>query len=194
MKTTSDRVTFSLAVILSVGVAVAAAWLCYADTDHPWRYRAAIAILGVGWGLRHVLGRKSKNEAALAESRRKIEQAIVMATLMLSLALIARLGWVDGFSDFGARSRGFMAGAMVVFLSNTIPKQAGSARALAMRRAVGWAMVLGGLGHALAWLLLPMAYAGEVAVFVMLLAVGWAAVRFFRFVYDCRSNPSAGAG
>jgi hypothetical protein len=53
---------------------------------------------------------------------------------------------------------------------------------------------VGGLGHALAWLLLPMAYAGQAAVFVMLLATGYAAARFFWFVYSCRSSPSAGAG
>ncbi len=194
MKTTSDRVTFALAVILSLWVTFAAAWLCYADADHPWRYLAAMAILCVGWGFRRVLGGSAKTEAALAEGRRKIEQSIVLGATMLSLALIARLGWIDGLGDFGERSRGFMAGALVVFLANSIPKQAGTRRALAMRRAVGWAMVLGGLGYALAWLLLPLAYANEAAMFMVLLPMAYAMVRFFWFVYQCRSNRSAGAG
>ncbi len=194
MKTTSDQLTFSLAVVLSLWVAFAAVYLCYVSADHPLRYLLAIAILCAGWGFRHVLRGNAETATTLKEGRRKVTQAIVLGAVIMSLALLARLGWVDALGDFGERSRGFMAGAVVVFLSNSIPKQAGSGRALAMRRAIGWAMVLGGLGYSLAWLLLPLAYANDAAMYMMLPAVAYAAVRFFWFVYQCRSNPSAGAG
>lgn len=193
MKTTSDRITFSLAVVLSLWVTLAAAYLLYVDANHPLRYVLAIAFLCVGWGVRHVLSGNAETACKLEENQRKLTQSIVLGALILSLALIARLGWFDALGDFSERSRGFMGGAVVVFVANTIPKQTGSRRALAMRRSIGWAMVLGGLGYSLAWLLLPLAYANDAAMYIMLPTVAYPMARFLWFVYQCRSNPSAGA-
>jgi len=193
MKTTSDRITFSLAVVLSLWVAFASAYLLYVDSDHPSRYLLAIAFVCVGWSLRHVLRGKAETACKLEQSQRKLTQSIALGALILSLALIARLGWLDALGDFGERSRGIIAGAIVVFVANTIPKQTGSARALAMRRAIGWAMVLGGLAYSLAWLLLPLSYANDAAMCTMLPTMIYVMGRFSWFVYQCRSNPSAGA-
>jgi hypothetical protein len=183
-----------LAVVLSLWVTFASAYLLYADSDHPVRYVLAIAFLCVGWGLRHVLSGKAENECKLEQSRSKLTQSIALGALILGMALVARLGWLDALGDFGERSRGFIAGVVVVFVANTIPKQTGSGRALAMRRAIGWAMVLGGLAYSLAWLLLPLAYANDAAMWAMLPTMVYVMGRFSWFVYQCRSNPSAGAG
>jgi len=37
MKTTSDNLTFSLAVVLSLWVILAGGYLCYANPGDPWR-------------------------------------------------------------------------------------------------------------------------------------------------------------
>ena len=105
MKTTTDKLTFALAVVLSLCVVCAGGYLCYMNSDDAWRYLLAIAIICAGWGFRHVLGGHGKTDAALTDGRRKVTQSLVLAGLILSLALIARLGWIDGLGDFGARSR-----------------------------------------------------------------------------------------
>jgi len=194
MKTTSDNLTFSLAVVLSLWVILAGGYLCYANPDDPWRYLFAMAIVCFAWTIRYAFRGKAETSPACLVAQRKVTQTIVLAGVILGLAFISRLGWLDGLGDVGERTRGFITGTIVVFLANAIPKQAGPARGYAMRRAAGWAMVLGGLGYALAWLLLPVAYANEAAMSAMLLALAYTIARFMWFVRECRSNRPTGAG
>jgi hypothetical protein len=115
---------------------------------------------------------------ALEAARRKITLGIVLAGSMLGLALLVRLGWPPGLSgQFAERGMGVMMGVIVVVFSNDIPKQAGSVRSLALRRIAGWALVLGGLGYALAWLLMPLAYANLAALLALLLGLAYALAR-----------------
>jgi hypothetical protein len=92
--------------------------------------------------------------------------------------LLVPLGWAPASaSQFAERSVGVTIGMIVMVFANVIPKQTGSARGLALRRTAGWALVLGGLGYVLAWLLMPLAYANVAALLVLLLGFTYAAVR-----------------
>lgn len=73
--------------------------------------------------------------------------------------------------DLGQRILGVMSGMVVVFYSNAIPKALeplaklkNPARHEALMRFIGWCLVLGGLGYALAWIVVPLEYAVTVAV------------------------------
>ncbi|HEY8026506.1 MAG TPA: hypothetical protein VIF60_18325 [Burkholderiaceae bacterium] len=193
MKTTSEKLLISLAVITTLWVMLASGYLCYVNSLRPWQSLLAIAVMCIAWALRYFFHRNANGDAKLAHARRKITQSIAFGGLLLGVALIARLGWPDGMGEFGERARGVVSGVFVVFLSNSIPKQVGSASALAMRRAVGWAMVLGGLGYALAWLLLPMVYANDAAMMLMLFSVAYATIRFFWFARKQRPNSPTGS-
>jgi hypothetical protein len=48
-----------------------------------------------------------------------------------------------------------------------------------MLRSVGWALVLGGLGYAVAWVVLPIDVASTVAIFIMLTGVAAGAIAYF---------------
>ena len=69
------------------------------------------------------------------------------------------------------RLLGVMAGAMVIFYANAIPKAlkplaklTDPARSDALQRFIGWCLVLGGLGYALAWIVVPFDYVIPVAI------------------------------
>jgi hypothetical protein len=194
MKTTSDNLLFSLAVATTLWVFFASGYLLYMNSERPWQCLLAIALICIAWAIRYFFRRNAKADPKSIAGQRKITQSIVFAGLILSGALIARLGWLDGLGELGERSRGVISGVFVMFLSNSIPKEAGSARGLAVRRAVGWAMVLGGLGYALAWLLLPVAYANDTAVLVMLFALAYAIGCIFWLTRKHRPNPPTGSG
>ena len=70
-----------------------------------------------------------------------------------------------------------MMGVIIVVFANSIPKQVSTARGLAMRRIAGWALVVGGLGYALSWLFLPLAYANIAAPLILFLGLMYALVR-----------------
>jgi hypothetical protein len=186
MKANADKLVFSLAVVLSLWVVFAGAYLCYASPHDPWRYMAAIAIICIAWVIRHVFRRAAQASPACTLAERKATQSIMLAGLLLGMALAARLGWIDGLGDVGERLRGFTAGAVVVFFANTIPKQTNPIRGFALRRAIGWALVLGGTGYSSVWLLLPVAWANVAAVSILLVAMAYVTARIVWFAHK---NP-----
>lgn len=187
MKTTSDKLVFLLALTLSVCVVCASAYLYIVNPEHPQQYLMAIALICFAWTMRHFAsGNAEKNPAGRA-AQRDLTLGIVFACLLLSIGLIARQGWIG--DEFRGRSIGFFTGVYVVLLANVIPKRAGSACSLGIRRIGGWALVLGGLGYALASLLLPLAYANDAALLVMVIAMTYAMARVFWFIRKNRSIP-----
>jgi uncharacterized YccA/Bax inhibitor family protein len=115
---------------------------------------------------------------------RNVAMALSLAGVLLAVAVAMRLfehhGWFAG-RDAALRMDGVIVGAVLVMLSNAIPKRAGSASALAMRRVAGWAFVLGGFGYAFAWLVLPLRFASPVAIVVVLASLAVAALSFIRW-------------
>jgi hypothetical protein len=111
----------------------------------------------------------------------------------LSVALTEALGWVDVQGEFRVRACQFLAGVMVVVIGNVIPKKAVASQRLAvLLRANGRAFVLGGLGYALAWLFLPLAYANPVALTSMLVAFVYVITRIVAWIV--RRNQSTPPG
>ncbi|MDL2357301.1 MAG: hypothetical protein QFF03_18765 [Pseudomonadota bacterium] len=169
MKTLSDHLLGALAAAVSAWVVLASAYLFYITPARPWPYGLALAVIVAAWIARGV---------ADPAARRKVTQAIVLAGALLGLTLLIPLGWAPGAAgQFAERGMGVVMGVIVVAFANVIPKRAGSARTQALRRVAGWALVLGGLGYALAWLLMPLAYANLAALLVLLLGFAYAAAR-----------------
>lgn len=178
MKTISDHILDALAVAVSAWVALASGYLFFASPARPWPYGLALAVIGTAWIARRTGQVRGAADPAYLASRRKVTLAIMLAGSLLGLALIVPLGWAPAAAgQFAERGVGVMMGVIVVAFANVIPKQVGSARGLALRRIAGWALVLGGLGYALAWLLMPLAYANLAALLVLLLGLTYATVR-----------------
>lgn len=166
MNKISDNMLLALAVSVSVWVVLANGYLYFTSPQHASSYLLAIAVVCLAWAARQL--------EAPQPARRTLTQAIVLAGLLVGIASIAQLGWAAGFAERGG---GVMQGVIVAAYANVIPKQASSARGLARLRLAGWALVLGGVGYALAWLVLPLPYANIAALLILLLALGYATVR-----------------
>jgi hypothetical protein len=182
MKTVSEKVLFSLAVALSAFVVVIGGYLYFVNPNGSWMYLLSMSVQCVAWIVRYLAVGNGKTDPASCVARRNLDWAIVLSGSLLAVALgtvlIVRIGWMPELaSEIGQRSRGFIAGMIVVFFANAIPKQVSSARGLAMLRAIGWALVLGGVGYAMAWLLMPLAYASRAAMLMLLCAVTYAVAR-----------------
>lgn len=178
MKTSSAPVLDALAVAISASVLLASGYLLYTAPARRWPYALALVVMGAAWAARRLGHARGAADPAYLAARRKVTLAIVLAGSLLGLALLIPLGWAPGpAGQFGERGMGVVMGLIVVAFANVIPKRAGSARSLALRRSAGWALVLGGLGYALAWLLLPLDSANLAALLVLLIGVVCAAGR-----------------
>lgn len=116
-------------------------------------------------------------------------RSILAAALLMGVS--AALSWLAPAyisAELAHRLLGAMLGAMVVAYANAIPK-AFAARARqrcspageqAARRFAGWALVLGGLGYMLAWLLAPIQLANPIAGAALGIALLVAVLRYFR--------------
>jgi hypothetical protein len=106
-------------------------------------------------------------------TRRPRRRDVLIATAFVGVAAALTL-LAPEHVNLTKRLLGVMAGAMVVFYANTIPKAlkplatlTDPARADALQRFVGWCLVLGGLGYALAWIVVPFDYVIPVAITVL---------------------------
>jgi hypothetical protein len=174
MRTRFDNVLTAAAVTVTACVVAISGYLFFANVGQRWVYVVAVATMAVAWFFRR-----------FSSARRDVTTSLVLAGLLLLVALGAKalghMGWAAG-SDIAARTNGIMLGVILVVLSNAIPKRMSSARALAMRRTVGTAFVLGGFGYASAWLVLPLQFADTVALVIMLASVVVAAVSYISWL------------
>ncbi len=127
--------------------------------------------------------------------RNAITLAGLMITVSLALAMAVRADWIGG--DAMERMQGVMMGLIVMVFSNLAPKTleplasgCDPARKQAIQRFSGWTLVLGGLGYSLAWLVLPIEYAGTVAMVVLASAVALVVARVAWFALNrTRTQP-----
>jgi hypothetical protein len=115
----------------------------------------------------------------------KIFKALSDPTRRLGTRAVARRPVVP---EFQQRSNGVLMGVIVVMFANVIPKQISSALRLTLNRVAGRALVLGGAGYALSWLL-PLTYAHHAALLILLFAVTYAAAYIVRSVFKHPSTP-----
>ncbi|MRX10616.1 hypothetical protein GJ697_22545 [Pseudoduganella sp. FT25W] len=192
MKTTFNAPPFfALAITLSVAVVGAYGYLYLVNPEHPPQYLMAVGLICFAWTMRRFVGGCAGKNPASSAARRDVTLGIVFACLLLGVGVIGRLGWID--EAFRLRSIGLFAGSFVMLLANVIPKQTGSACSLAVRRAGAWALVLGGLGYALAWLTLPLAYASATAISIMGFAMAYGLVRVVGIIRKFNSQPPRGS-
>lgn len=186
MKTMTDK--FALAI--SAWVVLAGGYVCYVNPERRWQCVLGMAVLGAAWLIRHVFrgdGEQRRN------ARHKITQSIAYSGLLLSAGLFEALGWATASGEFRVRACQFLAGAFIMVIGNAMPKKAiASQRRAALLRANGKAFVLGGLAYVLAWLFLPLDYANEVAIAILLLTFAYSIVSCF--ICRGRSIPPTGAG
>jgi len=101
MKTISENVLTSLAVVISACVVFASGYLWYLSPERPWPYVLAILVVCIAWTLRH-LARGGGADPTSRTARRKFTQAIISSGLLLAIALggalFARMGWTVGFA------------------------------------------------------------------------------------------------
>lgn len=112
-------------------------------------------------------------------ARPGVGRGLVAGGLILAAAAALRLlspGYVN--PDLARRLLGVLLGAVVLMYANAIPKaltplvqmRCDAAAEQRLRRFAGWMLALGGLGYAVAWAILPLAYAANVAVGILGLA------------------------
>ncbi|NHK28390.1 hypothetical protein FF098_010780 [Parvularcula flava] len=110
-----------------------------------------------------------------------VKGALVMGGLIIGisagLAGLEALGIVGG--AVAERAMGAVLGVVLILYGNIIPKLitplAGlcdAGRKQALQRFAGWTFVLGGIGYALAWLVVPIDYAAYAAVACGVVAIG----------------------
>lgn len=121
---------------------------------------------------------------------RSVKGSLGLAALLifttLGLSYASRIGWID--PDTVTRATQALIGLILALFGNATGKLAPgeAARAaekpalMAARRFFGLALVLGGLGHAAAWLFMPLDWADLVSMGVVILAllaglarIGW---------------------
>jgi hypothetical protein len=92
---------------------------------------------------------------------------------LVSLVFAVRFDLIS--RDTQLRAMGVMMGLVLVVTANTVPKmlkplsdqRCEASQAQALQRFTGWALVLAGLGHAIAWLVLPMSVANLAAMSIV---------------------------
>ena len=115
-------------------------------------------------------------------------RAVLAALFILGAAAVlawASPAWLD--PEWSRRLAGALLGGVVVVYANAIPKAlsrrmrcASPGADQAARRFAGWALVLGGIGYMLAWLLAPLGMAGMIGGLALGLAVTCAALGCIR--------------
>jgi len=126
-----------------------------------------------------------------------ISRSLITAALILvtSAALaLASPTYVN--ADLAQRLFGVMLGAVVVLYANAIPKaliplarmRCDPATEQGLRRFTGWALVLGGVGYAMAWLFAPMTSAWILAIALLGTALLVVLLRYAWYVRVRRSS------
>ena len=120
---------------------------------------------------------------------------LIAAFYLLAAVLLNVLGQYHVIdAEFSERALGILMGVVVLFSANAIPKQllpldrmaCDPVREQSLRRSAAWALVLGGVGFTLAYLLAPIAVASTLAIGLLAPAVLFVAVIKARCVWGQR--------
>jgi hypothetical protein len=172
MKTNSDRMLTTCAIVVSACVLAVSGYLYVANVGHRWADLVPVLVICAAWVAHR-----------LTNWRHDVTQAIALSGLLLLIALVTKMaehfGWGGQLAtNVDDRSSGIIMGAIVVAVANVVPKRACSAGGQTMLRIAGWALVLGGLGYSLAWLVLPIAAASTIALLVLSTGLAIAAASY----------------
>lgn len=162
--------------------------------DRAWAWAAALVVCVVVVIVRHLSQRaaaRSSRDAAAARSFASISGSVAWGALIVVVALALSLAQASGVvsgPDLGQRLTMAIIGASLAASGNALPRmlppvsslQDDAARVQAFQRRAGWAFVLGGLGFAAAWLVLPLDAALPVSVALMAAALIFTIVQVLR--------------
>ena len=168
MNTLSTSAMERFAAATAAATFLAGAWLCWLMPDRAWAWGIAMLAMPVAWALI----RTFSNSENLARTSKRLAPAIAGAGLMLSVSMLAviaqELALIQAQpGELSERAWGLIMGSLIAVYANVVPKQAASAAKAKVLRFGGWSLVLGGLGYALAWLLVPLAHANLVACLIL---------------------------
>ena len=115
-----------------------------------------------------------------------IRNSLIVAAIFIAATLgvlyAEKAGYISG--ETSKRASSIAAGLIVVYYANLVPKtletrsgRCSPEKVQATQRFSGWALLLGGLGYSLSWLLLPLERAGGVAMAILATAVVIVAAR-----------------
>jgi len=188
--------------LVALSAALAAAnWYLVPGRSRSWA--AALAVLAV-MGVALWMGRRDASTVAAQRAADSLRGGVFVGAIILVMSLGVKLaealGAVD-HSDASQRLTMVIMGVFIMVTGNAIPKTltplsdfpGDIARAQALQRVVGWALVLSGLAFAITWLVLPRDIATPVSVAVVLVAVIAAMLMAVQLPRGPRSS-SAGPG
>jgi len=156
-----------------IGMALVCTFL---EPDEAYIWLGVAAMLPVAWSF---LALKRRGRAPSNEVRRSIFFASLMLIISLAFAAGASLDLFDAEArTWVSRAYGIAMGGILIFMGNYMPKHLppldetkyDGAKVQMLQRFAGWALVLAGIGYALAWFALPTMTANIVASGLVLLA------------------------
>ena len=172
-------------------------WTRQPENAQMWA--VTIFMLPAAWGVLTLV--KAGHGGWSTDAWRTLHWGLAGAGLLLSLALGLALAdsvdLIDGVTS--ERAMGVVLGGFLVVIGNGMPKAlkplssapgCDPAKVQRFQRFAGWTFVLAGLGHAIAWLALPIEWAGEVATVTVLAALLLVAPRLAWFYLTRARAPS----
>ena len=141
-----------------------------------------VLFIPAGWGIMRLFFAGKSCDIETSRGWQTIKGALLTAGLVLSAGLtLALLEGLDTISfAWSERGTGLINAFLLIFLGNLIPKQLSPlssscegepSKAQKMQRFTGWALVLAGLGSALAWTMAPIEFANYISMAVIVSAV-----------------------
>ena len=163
------------ALLALCGALIAANWYQQPARAATW---VAMAAFVAGMALVLVIAARRGDRPKWRDASDALKSGVFLAGLMLTMTLTAALAKSAGLlADVSAGRRISMAllGAFFVVTGNAMPKRltplatmaCNPSRVQAFQRFSGWIWVLTGVAYSLAWLLLPMHYAGAAAMLAL---------------------------
>jgi hypothetical protein len=191
---TTTRPLSNLALAMMALPVILGAWLCYVRPERAWVWVFGMFFLPVLWLAIKATGQAFGKTTVAAmtmcgenipESRKTLSGAMIFASLLIAVALGARLAdalglmegtWAQAIIN---RATNVFVGGYLVFHGNRLPKiltpvwsaRCDSATMQTLRRRTGWAYVLAGLAFTLLWLALPVHLARPIGMAVIVAGV-----------------------
>jgi len=149
-----------------------------------------VAAMPVIWFVvAYILKKRSLSEHT-DDERRFFTRSVIVAGVILAGSQSIKLFKVLGNHDIAALDRiwGITLGIVLIILGNLIPKilspltakRCGPSTATSVQRFAGWALVLAGVGWTIAWIVLPIKLADNVA---MTFGIAGLALVLLRYIF-----------
>ena len=142
----------------------------------PQLWLPPLCSLAIGAWVYRLAGQRSREVAARLYGAMQLAAWVLVIALFFGL--LSELGWSPwSRNDTADRGQGLVLALIMLAYANVMPKMPASRAWQAQLRFAGWALVLGSVGYALAWLLLPLDLASWAAMAALGSALGLILIR-----------------